>query len=62
MATPVRPIDKMDFEPDERQLLEAARAAVAHAKSEITSLRRQIKANATRVDDEGTKRLTVLFL
>ena len=48
-------LEDMKFEPDELQLLQAARQALQVAKSEIIELRKKVKANQSKTDDNGCK-------
>ena len=45
MTTMSSKLEDMKFEPDELQLLQAARQALQVAKSEIIELRKKVKAN-----------------
>ena len=56
MTTPaISQLDAMNFEPDELQLLQAARQALTVAKTEIVDLRKKVKASMLKTDESGTK-------
>lgn len=56
MTTPaISKLEAMNFEPDELQLLQAAREALTAAKTEIVELRKKVKASNSKTDENGTK-------